>query len=104
MEKRLRIYYFKETDSLDIWFDEPEKEEISEEIPSEEPEEVVALGLPGEEIVETAARTSIPAPPEGTTEPKEEEPLAEVRHPLKTLNEQRLIIREIPGELIEDYY
>ena len=32
MEKRLRIYYFKETDSLDIWFDEPEKEEISEEI------------------------------------------------------------------------
>ena len=32
MEKRLRIYYFKETDSLDIWFDEPEKEELSEEI------------------------------------------------------------------------
>jgi uncharacterized protein YuzE len=32
VEKRLRIYYFKETDSLDIWFDEPEKEELSEEI------------------------------------------------------------------------
>jgi uncharacterized protein YuzE len=31
VEKRLRIYYFKETDSLDIWFDEPEKEELSEE-------------------------------------------------------------------------
>ena len=31
-KKRLRIYYFKETDSLDIWFDEPEKEQICEEI------------------------------------------------------------------------
>jgi len=30
--KKLRIYYFKETDSLDIWFDEPEKEQICEEI------------------------------------------------------------------------
>ena len=32
MEKWLRIYYCKETDSLDIWFDELEKEELSEEI------------------------------------------------------------------------
>ena len=33
MEKKLlRIYYFRETDSMDIWFDEPEKEEICEEI------------------------------------------------------------------------
>jgi len=30
--KTLRIYYFKETDSMDIWFDEPTKEYISEEI------------------------------------------------------------------------
>ena len=29
MEKKfLRIYYFRETDSMDIWFDKPEKEEI----------------------------------------------------------------------------
>jgi len=32
MEKKLRIFYFKETDSMDIWFDEPEKEQICEEI------------------------------------------------------------------------
>ena len=32
MEKKLRIYYFRETDSMDIWFDEPEKEKICEEI------------------------------------------------------------------------
>jgi uncharacterized protein YuzE len=32
VEKRLRIYYFKKTDSLDLWFDELEKEELSEEI------------------------------------------------------------------------
>ena len=32
MEKKLRIYYFRETDSMDIWFDGPEKEEICEEI------------------------------------------------------------------------
>ena len=33
MEKTfLRIFYFRETDSVDIWFDEPEKEEICEEI------------------------------------------------------------------------
>ena len=33
MEKTfLRIFHFRETDSVDIWFDEPEKEEICEEI------------------------------------------------------------------------
>jgi len=32
VEKKLRIYYFKETDTMDIWFDEPEKEQICEEI------------------------------------------------------------------------
>ena len=32
MEKMLKIFYFKETDSMDIWFDEPEKEQICEEI------------------------------------------------------------------------
>jgi len=32
MEKKLRIFYFKETDSMDIWFDDPEKEQICEEI------------------------------------------------------------------------
>ena len=32
MEKKLKIFYFKETDSMDIWFDEPEKEQICEEI------------------------------------------------------------------------
>ena len=32
MEKKLRIFYFKETDSMDIWFDKPEKEQICEEI------------------------------------------------------------------------
>jgi len=30
--KTLRIYYFKETDSMDIWFDQPTKEYISEEV------------------------------------------------------------------------
>lgn len=30
--KTLRIYYFKETDSMDIWFDQPTKECISEEV------------------------------------------------------------------------
>ena len=30
--KTLRIYYFKETDSMDIWFDEPTKEYVCEEI------------------------------------------------------------------------
>jgi len=30
--KILRIYYFKETDSMDIWFDQPTKEFISEEV------------------------------------------------------------------------
>lgn len=30
--KTLRIYYFKETDSMDIWFDEPTKEYICEEV------------------------------------------------------------------------
>lgn len=30
--KTLRIYYFKETDSMDIWFDKPTKEFISEEV------------------------------------------------------------------------
>ena len=30
--KTLRIYYFKETDSMDIWFDEPGKEHICEEV------------------------------------------------------------------------
>jgi len=32
VEKKLKIFYFKETDSMDIWFDEPEKEQICEEI------------------------------------------------------------------------
>ncbi len=32
MEKKLRIFYVKETDSMDIWFDDPEKEQICEEI------------------------------------------------------------------------
>lgn len=30
MEK-VKIYYSKETDSMDIWFDDPEEEVISEE-------------------------------------------------------------------------
>ncbi|MGB9759755.1 MAG: DUF2283 domain-containing protein [Thermoproteota archaeon] len=30
--KKLRIYYFKETDSMDIWFDEPCKEYVCEEV------------------------------------------------------------------------
>ncbi len=30
--KTLRIYYFKETDSIDIWLDEPTKEHVCEEI------------------------------------------------------------------------
>ena len=31
MEK-MRVFYSRETDSLDIWFDEPKKEHISEEV------------------------------------------------------------------------
>ena len=30
--KTLRIYYLKETDSMDIWFDGPTKEYVCEEI------------------------------------------------------------------------
>jgi len=30
--KTLRIYYFKETDSMDIWLDEPTKEHMCEEV------------------------------------------------------------------------
>jgi len=30
--KTLRIYYFKETDSMDIWLDEPAKEYMCEEV------------------------------------------------------------------------
>lgn len=30
--KTLRIYYFKETDSMDIWLDEPAKECMCEEV------------------------------------------------------------------------
>lgn len=30
--KTLRIYYFKETDSMDIWFDQPTKEYIGDEV------------------------------------------------------------------------
>ena len=30
--EEMRIFYSKETDSLDIWFDDPKKEVLSEEI------------------------------------------------------------------------
>jgi len=32
MEKVLRVFYSKESDSLDIWFDDPEKEKLAREI------------------------------------------------------------------------
>jgi uncharacterized protein YuzE len=30
--EEMRVFYSKETDSLDIWFDDPKKEVMSEEI------------------------------------------------------------------------
>jgi len=32
MKKILKIFYSKETDSLDVWIDEPEKEKMAREI------------------------------------------------------------------------
>ena len=61
MEKKLRIYYFKETDTMDIWFDEPEKEQICEEI-----DDIVLLkkdkdgNVIGIEIISIASLTKNP--------------------------------------------
>ena len=66
-------------------------------------EEPIALGLPGEESQETPPveeTTSLA----GAPDEKGEKPTVEITEPLKTIHEERFIIDDIAGELIEDNY
>jgi chromosomal replication initiation ATPase DnaA len=70
---------------------------------AKEQDEVVALGLPGEEVPGSVAKTTVPASPEQTEKVEESEKKG-ISEPLKAIHEERFIIHEIMGEMVEDNY
>ncbi|MBN2620317.1 hypothetical protein JXB22_04425 [candidate division WOR-3 bacterium] len=83
---------------------EPAQEESAEvqESETDGPSSVIALGLPGEEHSGSAAKISVP----GAEQPEKVEgpEVQGVSEPLKAIHEERFIIHEIAGEMIEDNY
>ncbi len=100
-----RFKSFKEIDSFIMDLSKPQV--VLEEKP---PEEIIILGLPGEEIIKPVIEETVIE----KVEPREEitqiiEPAVELHSPpaetqLKKLKEERLIIQEISDELLEENY
>ena len=84
--------------------DDEEKAAVPEEVhASAEIEEPVSLGLPGEETEENVS-VKEPAPTAEVAEEQGAPSKVEVSEPLKTIHEERFIVYDIAGELIEDNY
>lgn len=65
--------------------------------------DIIALGLPGEEIPGSVARTTVPESAE-QGETREGPSVKNISKPFKAIHEERFIIHEIEGEMIEDNY
>jgi len=102
------IPQFKNFNEIDSFIIDSRKPQIpSEEKPSEE---IISLGLPGEEVIEPVIeekvieKIEIPQEITQVIEPTIEPQPQPVEIPLKKLKEERLIILEMPDELLEENY
>jgi len=81
----------------------PEEETGVAEVDTENGD-IVTLGLPGEDTTESPiAAAEVPVTDEGS-EKSGEKPDAVLTGPLKKIHEERFIIHDVAGELIEDNY
>lgn len=75
-----------------------------QEVSAEETGDIVSLGLPGEETQEPATSQTETPVTEVSDETRDEVAAPEVIEPLKKIHEERFIIQDVTGELIEDNY